>query len=107
MVREAFRDVYRYEFAGEVPAVEVETTLVLSIFGVESLHGEAQTRLDAAHAFDGKKRVVVIDASTDVGRDLNRLFIGFMTREFGPGSFRVERVERPAEPKPRPEHMTA
>lgn len=86
------RDVYRYVFAGEVPAVEVETTLVLSIFGVESLHGESQTRLDVQHAFDAKRRVVVIDASTAAGRDLNRLFIGFMTREFGPASFRVERV---------------
>ena len=88
------RDIYRYEFGDGVPAVEVETTLVLSIFGVESLHGEAQTRLDVQHAFNAKQRVVVIDASTDVGRDLNRLFIGFLTREFGPGSFRVERVQQ-------------
>jgi hypothetical protein len=103
------RDVYRYEFTDAVPVVEVETTLVLSIFGVESLHGEAQTRLDAQHAFDAKRRVVVIDASTPVGRDLNRLFIGFMTREFGSSSFRVERVQSPqeAEAKPRPEAVTA
>jgi hypothetical protein len=103
------RDVYRYEFQSEVPAVEVETTLVLSIFGVESLHGESQTRLDVQHAFDAKKRVVVIDASTAVGRDLNRLFIGFMTREFGPGSFRVERVVRPpeAEVQEQPQPVTA
>ena len=107
MTSDAYRDVYRYEFKGEVPAVEVETTLVLSIFGVESLHGESQTRLDAQHAFDAKKRVVVIDGSTAVGRDLNRLFIGFMTREFGPGSFRVERVQRPAAPKSQPEPVTA
>lgn len=100
------RDVYRYVFADEVPAVEVETTLVLSIFGVESLHGESQTRLDAQHAFDAKRRVVAIDASTSVGRDLNRLFIGFMTREFGPGSFRVERVQK-TESETKPEPVTA
>lgn len=109
MTSEAFREVYRYDFDAAVPAVEVETTLVLSIFGVESLHGEAQTRLDAAHAFDGKRRTVVIDASTAVGRDLNRLFIGFLTREFGSGSFRVERVPRPqdAKEKPQTEAVTA
>jgi hypothetical protein len=100
------RDAYRYEFKEEVPAVEVETTLVLSIFGVESLHGESQTRLDVQHAFDAKRRVVVIDASTNVGRDLNRLFIGFMTREFGSGSFRVERVQQP-KPETQPEPVTA
>lgn len=88
-------DVYRYVFAGELPALEVEATLVLSILGVESLHGQAQARLDIRHAFDAKKRVVVIDASTEVGRDLNRLFTGFMTREFGPGSFQVERAGKP------------
>jgi hypothetical protein len=102
-------DVYRYEFTDVVPAVEVETTLVLSIFGAERLHGESQTRLDVPHAFDAKKRVVVIDDSTAVGRDLNRLFIGFMAREFGPNSFRVERVPRPPETnkKPQAEPMTA
>ncbi|MBP3954869.1 hypothetical protein J8F10_06180 [Gemmata sp. G18] len=101
-------DVYRYHFGDQIPAVEVETTLILSIFGTEALHGEAQTRLDAGHAFDAKKRTVVIDAGTPVGRDLNRLFIGFMTREFGSGSFRVARVERPSEPKqPQPETVTA
>lgn len=96
------KDVYRYEFTDAIPAVEVETTLVLSIFGVESLHGESQTRLDAQHAFDTKRRVVVIDASTAVGRDLNCLFIGFMTREFGPGSFRVERIQQAHQPKLEP-----
>ena len=107
MTSDAPREVYRYEFTATVPAVEVETTLVLSIFGVESLHGESQTRLDAQHAFDAKRRVVVIDGSTAVGRDLNRLFIGFMTREFGPGSFRVERVPRPTEQKPQAQPVTA
>ena len=48
---------------------------------------------------DGKKRTVVIDAATDVGRDLNRIFIGLITREFGSGSFRVERVRNPPEPE--------
>jgi hypothetical protein len=96
-------DLYRYAFDEAVPGEEIETTLVLSIFAVEALHGESQTRLDAAHAFDGKRRRVVIDATTAVGRDLNRVFVGFVTREFGPGSFRVERVPK----QPEPELLTA
>jgi hypothetical protein len=96
-------EVYRYVFEPVVPAAEVETTLVLSLLAVEALHGESQTRLDAGHAFDGRRRVVVIDAATAVGRDFNRVFIGFVTREFGPDSFRVERVH----PKDRPEPVTA
>ena len=93
-------DVFRYRLADVVPAEEAEATLVLSILAVEALHGEAQARLDAGHAFDAERRTVVIDASTAVGRDFNRLFLGFLSREFGPGSFRVERVPPPLTPEP-------
>jgi hypothetical protein len=85
-------NVYRYEFAKTISDEEIEATLVLSLIAIESLHGEGQTRLDAGHAYDPKTRTVVIDAETEVGRDQNRVFIGFITREFGAGSFRVERV---------------
>jgi hypothetical protein len=100
-------DVYKFVFRDVIPAAEVEGTLVLSIIGVESLHGQSQARMDARHAFDARTRVVVIDASTAVGRDLSRLFLGFLTREFGPGSFRVERVDRSSEATARPEPVTA
>jgi hypothetical protein len=85
-------DIYHYTFAPEVPAEEVEASLVLSVFAAESLHGESQVRLDAAHTFDAATRTCVIDAGTAVGRDLNRLFVGFLRREFGEQAFRVERV---------------
>ena len=35
-----------------------------------------------------------IEAGTPVGRDINRLFLGFVSREFGQDAFRVERVDR-------------
>lgn len=84
-------DIYRYSFGPSVPFEEVEASLVLALMATESLHGQAQVRLDAAHAAD--KRTCVIDASTPVGRDLNCLFIGFISREFGEDSFQVERVD--------------
>lgn len=90
------KDVYRYKFATTVPAEEIEASLLLAVMAAESLHGEAQTRLDAAHYFEPDQRACVIDADTVVGRDLNRLFVGFMRREFGEEAFQVERV--PAEP---------
>ena len=93
-------DVFRYRLADAVPAADAEATLVLAILAVEALHGEAQTRLDVAHVFDPKLRTVVIDATTPVGRDFNRLFLGFLSREFGPGSFRVERVPQLPAPEP-------
>jgi len=87
------KDLYRYAFTSGVPMEEVEASLLLSLMATESLHGEAQTRLDAAHHLDPTKRACVIDAGTPVGRDLNRLFTGFLSREFGADVFVVERIE--------------
>jgi hypothetical protein len=86
-------DLYRYVFKAEVRLEEVEASLVLALLSTESLHGEAQVRLDAAHFFDLDHRTCVIEAGTQVGKDLNRLFVGFLNREFGPDCFQVERVE--------------
>jgi len=94
------RAVYRYEFVPDVPLEEIEGTLLLAIFAAESVHGESQVRLDAAHHFDLDRHVCVIDTGTAVGRDLNKLFVGFFTREFGPDAFRVERVARDSHRQP-------
>ena len=87
-------DVYRYTFPPEVSLDEVEASMVLAEWGVESLHGESQVRLDASHRLDVDKRAWVIDAGTLVGRDLNRLFVGYLRREFA-GAFHVEHVAAP------------
>lgn len=94
------RDVYRYAFVAEIPLEEVEASLLLAVLATESLHGEAQTRLDAAHYLDPLKRACVIDAGTLVGRDLNRLFTGFLAREFGADSFTVQHVTNESVPQP-------
>jgi hypothetical protein len=90
-------ELYRYVFNADVPAEEIEASLLLALFGAESLHGEAQVRLDAAHTFDAKTRTCVIDAETAVGKDLSRLFVGFIGREFGEDSFCVERMNHTAQ----------
>ena len=86
------REVYQYQFSKKVSVEKVETTLVLAITAVESLHGQSQTRLDARHFLDGGKQACVIDASTPVGRDLNRLFVGFLSQDFEPADFHVNRM---------------
>ncbi len=92
-------ELYRYSFAPTVSFEEVEASLVLAVMAAESLHGQAQVRLDAAHALDVDKRRIVIDAATPVGRDLNRLFLGFVSREFGEDSFQVDRIQERHEPQ--------
>lgn len=98
------RTVYRYEFDESVNFESVEASFVLAIFSTESLHGEALVRLEAAHAIDAAQHTCVIDASTEVGDDLNRLFVGFLTREHGEDGFHVERI---VEPLPQPARLAA
>src|SRR5947209_17939355 len=93
------KDLYRYRFGPEVPVEEIEATLVLTLFALESLYGEAQVRLDAAHRLDTEQRRCVIDASTEVGRSFNKVFTGFLHREFGAAAFTVERLNSAALPK--------
>lgn len=85
------REVYRYEFEATVDLQEVETSLLLAIMSIESLHGESQAFLDIHHLWDAQQRVCVVDAGTEVGRNLNRLLIGYLRREFSPHQFRVTR----------------
>lgn len=87
------RLVYRYDFTETVDWDDIQTTLTLALLATEALHGEATVQLDAAHYLDSAKRACVIHAGTSVGRDFNRLFTGFMGREFGADAFTVERVE--------------
>lgn len=88
------REVYRYVFREAVPFAEVLATVDLALIAVESLHGESRSRLDARFSDDAVKRTIVIDASTDVGRALNQVFIGYARREFGEDAVSVERVDR-------------
>lgn len=86
------RELYRYKLGDQVSMHDAEEMLLLALLGTESIHGAAQTRLDVAHSVDEEERAFVIDAATEVGIDLNRLFTGFLLREFGQDSFRVQRL---------------
>jgi hypothetical protein len=84
-------EILRYTFAASVCMREVEETLLLAVLAVESLFGESTVRLDASYSVDAPRRVCVIDASTEVGRSLSRVFTGFITREFGSDAFCIHR----------------
>jgi hypothetical protein len=94
------KTVYRYQFDPDVPVDEIEATLLLALLATQSLHGESRVRLDTSHAFDPDHLCCAIDASNQVGLDLNHLFVGFVTREFGADSFRVERIHEAPRTEP-------
>lgn len=82
----------RYQFLESVSFEEVEGALVVAVLAVESLYGPAAVRLGAAYATDPVNHTVIVEAATEIGRDLNRVFTGFLSRDLGPETFRVERV---------------
>ena len=87
-------DTYKYRFDESVPAQELEDTFMLAMLAVESLHGRSRMRRESRFSLDKARRTCVIDASTDVGSDLARIFTGFSTKEYGERSVLIERSPR-------------
>lgn len=85
-------DTYKYRFDESVPAQELEDTFMLAMLAVESLHGRSRVRMESRFNLDKARRTCVIDASTDVGSDLARIFTGFATKEYGERSVLIERT---------------
>jgi membrane-bound lytic murein transglycosylase B len=83
--------IQKYSFSDAKQFASVQTTLLLAIWATESIYGEAVVRLDTSHVIDEAAWTVEIDRSTRVGWTLNKLFVGFLVREYGPGAFQVER----------------
>jgi hypothetical protein len=88
---------YRYRFGAAVPPEDIEASLLLAVASAESLYGETQVRLDVAYDFDPEAGTLVIDAATPAGRDVNRLFTGFVRTQLGEGMFFVDRLTQPQE----------
>jgi len=86
-------DIYKYRFDESVPAQELEDTFMLAMLAVESLHGRSRMRMESRFNLDKARRTCVIDASTDVGSDLARIFTGFATKEYGERSVLIERTQ--------------
>jgi len=92
------KEIYRYRFTENVSLRDIEETLLLAVLAAESLHGQSRVRLDVAYCIEEGKRACVIDAGTQVGRDISRIFTGFAMCEFGADAFQVERIEGASKP---------
>jgi len=85
-------DVFRFTFAPFVDMIEAEATLQLAIVAAEGLFGEARTRTDVGYFADVPRHVIVVDGSTPAGSAVVRIFVAFVTHEFGADAFAVRRV---------------
>lgn len=87
------RKAYRYKFADHVDLKDARETLLLAMIAAEGLVGEGRVMLDAAWAADPGINVIVVGASTTVGRIVNAIFTALLSREFGREAFDVRGVE--------------
>ena len=82
------RTVYKFTFDDSVAMDDVERILALSAIPVESIHGESAMLVDGRFAVNKRRRTCLIDAESQLGNDLARVFTGFLNINSG-GSFRV------------------
>ena len=85
--------IYRYRFGDGVPFQDVEESLLLGVLAAEGLYGAARVGMDACYCYAKERRACVIDATSDVGLAIARIFTSFLLHQFGPDAFRVEVVE--------------
>jgi phosphopentomutase len=88
------RNIYRYSFSKKIPHQDIEDSLFLAVLAVESLHGRSHIKMEASFCLDKEKRSCVVDAGTEIGRHIARIFTGFLTREFGENAFKVNFLGR-------------
>ncbi len=89
-----------FEFEPHVSLTDAEMSLHLAMFAAEGLFGRAQVRLDTDYELDEPQHRIVVDAESEVGAVLVRVFTALLLREFGEDSFRIRRgtaIERPAQ----------
>lgn len=86
-------ELYQIRFNKDISNEHIEQRLFLSALNTENVFGEAAMRLDASFKFDRKSRICLIDRGTEVGRHIARLFIAYISKEFGEDCYSVERIE--------------
>lgn len=89
------RTVYRFTFEPGVPMAHVLRGLLLSTTAVEAIYGESAMMVDGKFSVCKRERTCDIDAETQVGMDLAKVFAKFMNLHSG-GCFRTEFVEEKA-----------
>ena len=87
-------EVYDYRFSSETDMTSVEELLLLAAMAAEGLHGRARMQLDAAFICATAARQAQVDASTEVGAAIARIFTALLTATIGEPAFKVERTVR-------------
>ena len=85
--------VYQYQFDKAVEMQGVTDSLLLAVAAVEALHGRAKVNLDADFKLSESDRICRIDAKNDIGKDIARIFVEYLSMGIGEGKFRVNQAD--------------
>jgi hypothetical protein len=83
---------YRFKFSTDVNPEDIKAQLALAIVTTECSLGQARVRMDAAYTISEDGRKLVIDVTSDVGRQIAQTFTGLIIRRYGENSFQVKRI---------------
>jgi hypothetical protein len=75
------RTVYKFTFDDNVPMDGIAKIMALSTIPIESIHGESAMMLDGRflmNMMNMRRRTCLIDAESQAGNDLARVFTGFL-----------------------------
>ncbi len=90
--------VYQYQFDKTVEMQGVTDTLLLAVAAAEALHGRAKVNLDADFELSETNRTCRIDARNEIGKDIARIFVEYLSLEFGEDKFMVEQgIDSPSQ----------
>ena len=82
--------VCRFKFNRDIDKEIIEEKIALAFIAAECTFGPAKVRLNASYLARGNK--VVFDVSSPVGKHIAEVFTELMVRQFGDGSFIVEKI---------------
>lgn len=92
------RLIFDYQFDPSVDMTSVRDTLRLALLATQSVFGHRRVLLEADFDLSSDCHTLWVNASTEVGRHVHQVFLGYVTSEFGPEAFRLARRDQAREP---------
>ncbi|MBE0567942.1 MAG: hypothetical protein IH621_18455 [Krumholzibacteria bacterium] len=88
------RDTYDYRFEPETDMTHVEEVLLLATMAAEGLHGRSRVHLDAAFRCEPAAFSAEVEAGTETGDAIARIFTALLATTIGEAAFSVTRSRK-------------
>jgi hypothetical protein len=86
------QEITRFTLNTAISESDLDATLLLSKLAAAAMHGEERVRIHAPVEIRNGGKVIEIDSTREVGQTLALILGGYLRRELGDGTVRVERI---------------